>query len=70
MSNSHDEPELGVSDDNLPDDLVPGEDNPLAEGLPAGESVDDLLADGKPAEQDSDSGVTDDPDGSDGPTQE
>ena len=31
---------LGISDDQLPDDLVPGEDNPLAEGLPPGEAPD------------------------------
>ena len=31
---------LGISDDQLPEDLVPGEDNPLAEGLPPGEAPD------------------------------
>lgn len=41
----------GITDDQLPDDLVPGEDNPLAEGLPPGEAPDeDLLTSGKGAE--------------------
>lgn len=38
----------GISDDQLPPDLVAGEDNPLAEGLPDGEG-DDLLEGGKSA---------------------
>lgn len=37
---------VGISDDQLPDDLVPGDDNPLAEGLPDGETVEGLLTDG------------------------
>jgi hypothetical protein len=37
--------------EGLPPDLVPGEDNPLAKGLPDGESAGDLLEDGKQAEQ-------------------
>ncbi len=41
---------VGISDDQLPEDLVPSEDNPLAEGLPAGENVEGLLTDGKHAE--------------------
>jgi hypothetical protein len=49
MSNS--EEEIGISDDQLPDDLQPGEDNPLAEGLDSGESAGDLLEDGKDAEE-------------------
>ncbi len=44
-----DDSEIGIGDDQLPEDLVPGEDNPLAESLEDGESVDDLLEDGKPA---------------------
>lgn len=44
----------GISDDQLPEDLVPGEDNPLAEGLEPGESAGDLFEDGKHAEQDQD----------------
>ncbi|MEJ7834453.1 MAG: hypothetical protein WKF79_16180 [Nocardioides sp.] len=65
MSNSE-EPEVGIDDDKLPDDLQPAEDNPLAESLDDGETVDDLLEDGKPAEQsagddsDDDSGDSDD----------
>ncbi|WP_182523744.1 hypothetical protein [Nocardioides dongkuii] len=42
----------GVPDEALPDDLVPADDNPLAEGLEPGESVDDLLTGGKQADQD------------------
>jgi hypothetical protein len=49
MSNS--EEETGISDEQLPDDLQPGEDNPLAEGLDAGESAGDLLEEGKDAEK-------------------
>lgn len=49
MSNS--EEETGISDEQLPDDLQPGEDNPLADGLDAGESAGDLLEEGKDAEQ-------------------
>ena len=50
MSNS--EEETGISDEQLPDDLVPSEDNPLAEGLEDGESAGDLLEEGKDAEGD------------------
>jgi hypothetical protein len=40
---SGDGPDLGISDDQLPEDLQPGDDNPLAS--PADEDVpDDLLA--------------------------
>jgi hypothetical protein len=49
MSNS--EEETGISDEQLPDDLQPGEDNPLAEGLDPGESAGDLLEEGKDAEK-------------------
>ncbi len=45
MSNS--EEEIGISDDQLPDDLQPGEDNPLAEGLDDGETVEGLVPDGE-----------------------
>ncbi|MCD4527149.1 hypothetical protein [Nocardioides sp. cx-173] len=55
MSHSENEPDdgpqPGVSDDKLPEDLQPGEDNPLAEGLGDNETVDDLLDGGKDAEQ-------------------
>ncbi|MCW2850416.1 MAG: hypothetical protein JWM84_80 [Nocardioides sp.] len=55
MSESETEPTdenaVGVSDDKLPEDLQPGEDNPLAEGLEDNETVDDLLDGGKDAEQ-------------------
>lgn len=37
--------EGSVPDEALPDDLVPGEDNPLAQGLPAGETVEGMLED-------------------------
>ena len=42
---------VGISDDKLPDDLVGGEDNPLAEGLPDGDRAGDLLEEGKQAEK-------------------
>lgn len=51
MSESKDENKddstVDIPDDQLPDDLVPSEDNPLAEGLPDGETVGDLLHEGK-----------------------
>jgi hypothetical protein len=50
MSNS--EEEMGISDEQLPDDLQPSEDNPLAEGLEQGETAGDLLDEGKDAETD------------------
>ena len=61
MSTSEDETSdnLGIDDDQLPEDLQPGDDNPLAEGLPPGETVDDLLDGGKTAEADDEG---DDPD--------
>lgn len=45
---SPDQP-TGIDDELLPEDLQPGDDNPLAEGLEPGETVGDLLEDGKPA---------------------
>jgi hypothetical protein len=49
MSSSADE---GITDDQLPDDLVPSEDNPLAEGLDHDEvSADEDLLAGKGAEE-------------------
>jgi hypothetical protein len=49
MSSSPDE---GITDDQLPEDLVPSEDNPLAEGLDPDEVPDDVdLLEGKDAEQ-------------------
>jgi hypothetical protein len=48
--------ERGIGDEDLPEDLKPGEDNPLAEGLGDAETPGDLepgelLEEGKPAEQ-------------------
>lgn len=45
--------EVGIPDEALPADLVPSEDNPLAEGLPAGETAEGLLDDeeGKPEDE-------------------
>jgi hypothetical protein len=69
MSNSEEEnstdpgADLGIDDEQLPEDLQPGEDNPLAEGLDDGETVDDLLDGGKTAEQSSEEG--DEPDSGD-----
>lgn len=40
----------GIPDEQLPPDLVPGEDNPLAEGLPDGEGA-ELLEGGKTADE-------------------
>jgi hypothetical protein len=43
MTNSSDEQEgHGIGDDELPEDLQPSEDNPLAEGLETGETAGDL----------------------------
>ena len=43
MSNSGEEQGgHGIDDDQLPDDLRPGEDNPLAEGLDDTETAGDL----------------------------
>lgn len=50
MSEHENEP--GIPDENLPEDLVPSDDNPLAEGLEPGETVDDLMSGGKTADQD------------------
>jgi hypothetical protein len=54
----------GIEDDDLPQDLQPGEDNPLAEGLDDAETADglepgELLEEGKPAEQWDDEQVED-----------
>lgn len=57
----------GISDDQLPEDLVPGEDNPLAEGLEDRETVEGLLDGGKTAdemESDDDAEGSDDASGS------
>ncbi|MDQ4051476.1 MAG: hypothetical protein M3237_02105 [Actinomycetota bacterium] len=54
MSNPEEESSAeteGIADEKLPEDLQPSEDNPLAEGLEEGETVDDLLEGGKTAEQ-------------------
>jgi len=55
MTSSHDESgqseDLGITDDQLPDDLQ-REENPLAEGLEPGERAGDLLEEGKSADQD------------------
>lgn len=45
----------GLPDEQLPPDLVPGEDNPLAEGLPDGEGS-ELLEGGKTADEMEDTG--------------
>ncbi len=52
MSESNGEPETGITDEQLPDDLLPSEDNPLAAGLDDGETVDDLMDGGKGVEND------------------
>ena len=51
MSNNENE-SLGIDDEQLPDDLVPSEDNPLAESLDPDEAKDvDLLGEGKDADE-------------------
>jgi hypothetical protein len=58
MSSSPDE---GITDDQLPEDLVPGEDNPLAEGLDPDEVPDDVdLLEGKDAEESQSDDATED----------
>jgi len=53
--------EPGISDDQLPEDLVPSEDNPLAEGLDPEEVPDDVdLLEGKDAEQSESDDATED----------
>ncbi|NPC98365.1 hypothetical protein [Nocardioides sp. zg-DK7169] len=42
-------PSTGISDEELPEDLRPAEDNPLAEPLEPGERVEGLLEEGKRA---------------------
>ena len=54
--------QVGVPDEHLPEDLVPGDDNPLAEGLPDGETVEGLLDESEDAQADED----DDTAGADG----
>jgi hypothetical protein len=58
MTNSSDEQDSGhgIEDGDLPEDLQPGEDNPLAEGLDDAETAGDLepgelLEEGKTADQ-------------------
>jgi hypothetical protein len=64
MSNSEHEPDLGIDDEQLPEDLQPGEENPLAEGLEDRETAGDLLEEGKGAEEssDADEGEDEEPD--------
>jgi hypothetical protein len=57
---SKDDKAIGISDDQLPEDLVPSEDNPLAEGLPDGETVDDHLTESKGADREEDKQSDDD----------
>ncbi|MEO9323600.1 hypothetical protein ABFT23_08935 [Nocardioides sp. C4-1] len=64
MSETDPAPEA-IDDDQLPDDVRPGEDNPLADGLGDNETVGDLLTDGKRPEQ-SDDRSTGSQDGDDG----
>jgi hypothetical protein len=61
MSESDATPEA-IDDEQLPEDLRP-DDNPLAEGLEPGETVDDLLTGGKHAEQSDESDTQDGGDG-------
>jgi hypothetical protein len=54
MSNSNEETETGIGDDQLPEDLQPTEDNPLAQ--PLDDDVDVDLEEGKTAEESEESG--------------
>ena len=55
MSESDSEQTSGIDDDQLPEDLQPGEDNPLAEAPDDDDLLDDLdVLGGKDAEQDED----------------
>jgi hypothetical protein len=46
--------QAGIGDDQLPDDLVAGDDNPLAAPLGVGEDAGDLLEEGKTADESAD----------------
>jgi hypothetical protein len=55
-SSTEDQPQAddaaGITDEQLPEDLRPSEDNPLAQPLDEDEALDDLdVTGGKPAEQ-------------------
>jgi len=50
----------GISDDKLPEDLQPGEDNPLAEPLDEDVDVEDLEMDGGKTPEESDDDSSDD----------
>ncbi len=50
-SQDRSEPAVGIGDDQLPEDLVPSDDNPLAERAEDAEQVKDLLDDGKSGER-------------------
>ncbi|WP_166392362.1 hypothetical protein [Nocardioides ochotonae] len=43
---------IDIPDDELPEDLRPTDDNPLAKGLPPGQGVAGLLEEGKHATED------------------
>ena len=63
MSNSSDEDTsgAGITDDQLPEDLVASEDNPLAESLDPDDVPDDVdLLEGKDAEQSESDDATED----------
>lgn len=61
MSNSENEPETGISDEQLPEDLQPSEDNPLAEPLDEDDAETDELdmQGGKTPEQSDDEELED-----------
>ena len=55
----------GISDDKLPEDLQPSEDNPLAEPLDEDVDVEDLEMDGGKTPEESDDEDSSDDDSSD-----
>ena len=66
MSESEREPD-GITDDDLPEDLRPGDDNPLAEPLDTDEvEIDDLdMGGGKTADESGDRGDSEEEDAED-----
>ncbi|MCW2775159.1 MAG: hypothetical protein JWN91_3485 [Nocardioides sp.] len=65
MSNQSDENRTGISDEDLPEDLQPSDDNPLAKPLseedhPTSPEELDVLSGKTPDESDSETDATDD----------
>jgi hypothetical protein len=71
MSNQSDEPETGISDEELPEDLQPTDDNPLAQPLAEDDDETksredlDVLGGKLPEQDDDDSDAPDETDATD-----